>query len=145
MCGIGIWIADQFVSFKFHQTHHRKKCQIGYHIFALCVSCKNRLYALKNLEQIFPLSIFHLTVCAKRQPSGSCHYHRMTQQNFTHSSTARIRALKAFYKHGCVSMAFNSTRREETFWPALAKSSIHSLLDENSNKLKNCTQSFQSN
>ena len=28
-----------------------------------------------------------------------------------------MRALKAFYKLGRTSMAFNSTRRVETFWP----------------------------
>ena len=70
--------------------------------------------------------ISHATVCGKRQgraqaggplPERGWRGRIWVDMRMYEEEPGCMRALKAFYKLGRTSMAFNSTRRVETFWP----------------------------
>ena len=99
--------------------------------------CRNSSNSPEYERWIPPTTISHATVCAKRQgraqaggplPERGWRGRIWVDMRMYEEEAGCMRALKAFYKLGRTSMAFNSTRRVETFWPCRTKLGLMIIL-----------------
>ena len=114
--------------------------------------CRNSSNSPEYERWIPPTTISHATVCAKRQgraqaggplPERGWRGRIWVDMRMYEEEAGCMRALKAFYKLGRTSMAFNSTRRVETFRPCRTRAWFNDYLTNGNKNIQRKNQMYK--